>query len=229
MFGFRCSQLFSIALLLTTTVNAAQSTLSIAATATTTTPFCADVQISQRQLRADGVEVTERYQERLYRTDTVVAFERVLPKKPTHGHSTNNTDEHQHAQHDNHGHVDQQVRRYEKRPNGELVYSLFDDRSKREIQLQPNEFAEFGFDGNFAALHALVDPALRPTLGRTDQTLRQDDRELVWSGRDQIVRSLQRRWPGGDYQLTVTPATSCADPRQSRPGYAIIDYADTLD
>ncbi len=216
MFGFRTHHLFCISLLLafTTTHGADQATPQAAA------PFCANIEISQRQWRADGVEVTERYQERLYRTNSVIAFERVLPKA-THNHVA--TDAHEH------GHVDQQVRRYEQLPNGVIVYSLFDDRNQREIQLQPSEFAEFGFDGNFAALQALVDPALLPILGRKDHTLRQEDRELQWSGRDQIVRSLQRRWPTGDYRMTVTPTKHCSDPRQARPGYTVIDYADTLD
>ena len=219
-------------LLLTPTWVSAAAPGNAPANAPNRSVFCADIQISQRQLRPDGVEVTERYHERLYRTDRVIAFERVLPTaarpKPDH-HGAQIAGEHKQPHQHNHHHPDGLVRRYEQLPNGQLIYSLFDDNGRREIQLQPGEFADFGFDGNFAALHALADPALLAKLGKQDQQLKQDDREVRWSGRDQIVRAMQQRWPGGDYQMTVTPATGCQDPRHSRSGYATIDYADTLD
>ncbi len=222
-YRFRRRRLCLTLLLTITTVDAASS-----GKPATSAPFCAEVEISQRQLRADGVETSERYRERLYRTDTVIAFERIVPMtaSQTSGAAAHEPD-HGHA-HD-HAHVEQLIRRYEKRPDGQISYSLFDDRGRREIQLQESEFQAFGFDGNFAALHALVDPALLPTLGKNDQTLRQPDRELHWSGRDQILRSLQKRWLGGDYSMTVTPTQGCTDPQQSRRNYAAIDYADTLD
>ncbi|NQD38597.1 hypothetical protein HPT27_16355 [Permianibacter sp. IMCC34836] len=182
--------------------------------------FCAELSISRRQQRADGVELTERYRERLYRTDNVIAFERVRPQVAEPSEP---------AAKSAHSHPDGMVRRYERLADGSIAYSLFDDRTQQEIRLLPSEFADFGFDGDFRALHTLADAATLTKLGAGDQHLREPDRELRWSGREQIVRYQHQRWASGEQTITVTPIAHCADPRMQRQQFARIDYADTLD
>lgn len=183
---------------------------------------------------ADGVTRTTRFAERVYRRDGLVWMERVVPErihqpKPSEGKP--------------HKHIDTSTAARWIEQGETLRMRLVNAEERMIIDVQPAEYGNIGFDGNWTSVYHLIDPAVLAKLRRTDRAATPGSRwyegrvngrqlRILWDEAARYPRRVESSEDNGRASSVMIASTAPAPktlPWRATRGFREKEYSDLLD
>jgi hypothetical protein len=204
------------------------------------TDLALEVTHQSSSLGADGIKRDTLFTERVIRQGDTVWIERVIPAG---AHTESELEKAKNPKGHKHADLNNAVRWIQKLPDGKLKLRLVALHDKVIVDVAPNEFANVGFDGSWAAAYHLIDPAflkkLKPaqTEGASQwffsaPSSSSNSVRILWTQKNEIPTSvLTQNVSGTTKRLTTVRVLSHSPstPWRNLNQFVVKEYSDFLD
>ncbi len=204
------------------------------------TNLALEVTHQSSSLGADGIKRDTLFTEHVIRQGDTVWIERVIPAG---AHTASEHEKEKNLKGHKHTDLNNAVRWIQKLPDGKLKLRLVALHEKVIVDVAPNEFANVGFDGGWAAAYHLIDPAvlkkLKPaqTEGPSQwfvsaPSSNSNSIRILWAQKNEIPMAVLTQNVSGTTKRSTTVrvmSQSPSTPWRNLSQFSVKEYSDFLD